>query len=241
MKIERISENQIRCTLTSFDLSVRNLNLKELTYGSEKSRALFREMLQRASNEVGFDAEDIPLMVEAIPLSSDSIMLLITKVEDPEELDTRFAKFSPESDPDSYQNLYDVSLSLLDGAETLGVLPDSSQEAPSTSDMDTKENTKTICQLRIYRFDSLDKISDAAKASALPDSVGSALYKKPGEREYYLVLSSNSSSNDDFHRLSNLLSEYGTKVNADPASAAYYEEHFDKLIAAHALENLTKM
>ena len=53
MKIERISENQIRCTLTSFDLSVRNLNLKELTYGSEKSRALFREMLQRASNEVG--------------------------------------------------------------------------------------------------------------------------------------------------------------------------------------------
>ena len=27
MKIERINENQIRCTLTSFDLSVRNLNL----------------------------------------------------------------------------------------------------------------------------------------------------------------------------------------------------------------------
>ena len=27
MKIERINENQIRCTLSSFDLSVRNLNL----------------------------------------------------------------------------------------------------------------------------------------------------------------------------------------------------------------------
>ena len=98
MKIERINENQIRCTLTSFDLSARNINLVELAYGTEKARKLFREMIQKASNEVGFEAEDIPLMVEAIPLSSESIMLVITKIEDPEELDTRFAKFSPFTD-----------------------------------------------------------------------------------------------------------------------------------------------
>ena len=54
LKIERINENQIRCTLTSFDLSVRNLNLVELAYGTEKARKLFREMIQKASNEVNF-------------------------------------------------------------------------------------------------------------------------------------------------------------------------------------------
>ena len=102
MKIERINENQIRCTLTSFDLSVRNMNLGELAYGSEKARSLFREMIQKASNEVGFDAEDIPLMVEAIPLSNESVMLVITKIEDPEELDTRFSKFSPAIDDDDF-------------------------------------------------------------------------------------------------------------------------------------------
>ena len=62
-------DKQIRCTLTSFDLSVRNINLVELAYGTEKARKLFREMIQKASNEVGFEAEDIPLMVEAIPVS----------------------------------------------------------------------------------------------------------------------------------------------------------------------------
>ena len=61
----------------------------------KKARNLFREMIQQAAQEVGFEAEDIPLMVEAIPLSSESIMLIVTKVEDPEELDTRFSKFSP--------------------------------------------------------------------------------------------------------------------------------------------------
>ena len=98
MKIERINENQIRCTLTSFDLSMRNLNLGELAYGSEKARSLFREMIKKAEAEVGFEAEDIPLMVEAIPLSAESIMLVITKIEDPEELDTRFSRFSPVSE-----------------------------------------------------------------------------------------------------------------------------------------------
>ena len=37
MKIERISENQIRCTLNDVDLSARNLNLAELAYGTEKA------------------------------------------------------------------------------------------------------------------------------------------------------------------------------------------------------------
>ena len=91
MKIERINENSIRCTLTGFDLSVRNLNLRDMAYGTEKARKLFQEMMTKASNEVGFEAENVPIMIEAIPLSADSIQLIISKVENPEELDTRFS------------------------------------------------------------------------------------------------------------------------------------------------------
>lgn len=43
-------------------------------------------MMQQASFDFGFEAEDLPLMIEAIPSSGDSIVLIITKVEDPEEL-----------------------------------------------------------------------------------------------------------------------------------------------------------
>ena len=116
MKIERINENQIRCTLTSSDLSARNLNLGELAYGTEKAKKLFHEMIQKASNEVGFEADDIPLMVEAIPLSSESIMLIITKIEDPEELDTRFSRFSPGNEDEPLTTLANE---LLEGADGL--------------------------------------------------------------------------------------------------------------------------
>ena len=83
MKLERISENQIRCTLTRSDLAERELKISELAYGTEKAKALFREMMVQASDELGFEADNIPLIIEAVPVSNECIMLIVTKVEDP--------------------------------------------------------------------------------------------------------------------------------------------------------------
>ena len=114
MKIEKISDNQIRCTLTRADLAERQLQLSELAYGTEKAKSLFHDMMQQAAFEFGFEADDIPLMIEAIPASSDSIVLIITKVEDPEELDTRFSKFAPSQEGDSSEKTSGVILAFLE-------------------------------------------------------------------------------------------------------------------------------
>ena len=106
MKIERINDNQIRCTLTGQDLADRHLKLSELAYGTDKAKRLFRDMMQQASCELGFEADDIPLMIEAIPLSGGSIILNVTKVEYPEELDTRFSNFTDYGgDSQSYEGM----------------------------------------------------------------------------------------------------------------------------------------
>lgn len=103
MKIERLNENQIRCTLNKSDLASRQLKINELAYGSDKAKELFRDMMQQASYELGFEAEDTPLMIEAIPVSSECIVLIVTKVDNLEELDTRFSRFSPsDSDDDNF-------------------------------------------------------------------------------------------------------------------------------------------
>ena len=79
MKIEKINENQIRCTLTREDLESHQVNLKELAYGSEKAKKLFRDMMQQAQIQFGFEADNIPLMIEAIPVNLDSVILIVTK------------------------------------------------------------------------------------------------------------------------------------------------------------------
>ena len=84
MKIEKINDNKIRCTLTSADLAERNLKLSELAYGTEKARSLFQDMMLEANQQFGFNVDNAPLMVEAVPVAPDSIVLIITRVEDPQ-------------------------------------------------------------------------------------------------------------------------------------------------------------
>lgn len=79
MKIEKINENQIRCTLTREDLELHQIRLSELAYGSERAKKLFRDMMEQAQLEFGFEADNIPLMIEAIPVTTDSIISLSPK------------------------------------------------------------------------------------------------------------------------------------------------------------------
>ena len=164
MKIEKVNENQIRCTLTREDLASRELKISELAYGTEKAKSLFRDMMQQANFEFGFEAEDIPLMIEAIPLNADCIVLIITKVEDPEELDTRFSKFAPFRGNDKTDTLQ------LDGADNIidifqklyeaKMKSTQTKDGKSAQNTGAKENDDTqvpdVNLIRLYEFDTLD-------------------------------------------------------------------------------------
>ena len=79
MKIEKINDNQIKCILNKNDLIDRNMKPSELAYGSEKAASLFREMTEQAYEKFGFQTNNTPVMIEAIPLPNESIVLIITK------------------------------------------------------------------------------------------------------------------------------------------------------------------
>jgi len=256
MRIERISENTIRCTLTNFDLSVRNIKLSELTYGSENARNLFREMMQRAHNEVGFEAEDTPIMVEAIPMSNDSIMLIITKVEDPEELDTRFSRFTQEHEEEN--SLTNLANELLEGAdeilnllgnpeilEQLNKLPAASEPAKQTANIptpQTEDQSKPAPQnMRIYQFDTLDLVCAAAKQTGHIFTGESILYKNPINEKFYLILKKADCDELDFSKTCNILSEYAVRQKYDPATEAYYSEHYEVFVKKNALQALANL
>lgn len=95
MRIEKVNENQIRCFLSKEEMDRRQLHLKELAYGTDKAKALFRELMQEAFSRYGFQADNMPVMIEAVPLFDDSLVIIVTKVDNPEELDTRFSSFAP--------------------------------------------------------------------------------------------------------------------------------------------------
>ena len=245
MKIEKLNENQIRCTLTHADLAARHLKLSELAYGTEKAKSLFRDMMQQASFDFGFEAENIPLMIEAIPSSSDSIVLIITKVEDPEELDTRFSKFSPYGEDSTDMLASQLATEFLEGAqaslEYLGAsLPQGAAERAGQGTGELPAGTPAE-NCRIFRFESLDRAAEAAQAVAGVWTGFSTLYKKPDARQYYLVLRQTGEADLAFSRLCNVLAEYAAKIQGEHTNEAYFKEHYEVLIPSNALENLLKI
>nr|WP_294681584.1 adaptor protein MecA [uncultured Anaerotignum sp.] len=85
MKIERISENQLKLTLTKDDLAERKIKLEDLITPSEKTQKLFHDIMEQALDEEDFISENTPLMVEAAPSGSDGIMIIVTRVSNKEK------------------------------------------------------------------------------------------------------------------------------------------------------------
>lgn len=240
MKIEKLNDNQIRCTLTRADLAARQLQLSELAYGTEKAKSLFRDMMQQAAFEFGFEAEDIPLMIEAIPASSDSIVLIITKVEDPDELDTRFSKFAPSSggDVDFQKN----PPHKLEGAESLlellGKVKEKISATPEKNIASEEKTDHAKPSLRLFSFSSMDSVRKAARLLCTMYSGSNTLYKDEGENVYILALAQSDLSTTDFNRICNMLSEYGSLEKTSGAVLAFLEEHCKTIIASDAIQTL---
>ncbi|NLK28306.1 MAG: adaptor protein MecA [Clostridiales bacterium] len=252
MKIEKISDNQIRCTLNKSDLIDRELRLSELAYGTEKAKALFRDMIQQAFYEFGFEVDDIPLMIEAIPVSTECLILVITKVEDPDELDTRFSKFSSfnihddmdkmDSD-DAYADEIIQSYEL----DSSDDLEDGSNEASDTTEIsDANLNDKsgvhiTPNLIKIYSFRSLQEVIDLANILVGNYNGINTLYKNPVSSTYYLVISKSDHTPEEFNKICNVISEYGRTERSTYASTYYYDEHYEVIVRDQAIQILSVM
>ena len=266
VKIEKINDTQIRCTLTSEDLADRQLKLSELAYGSEKAKDLFRDMMLQAQDQFGFEADNVPLMIEAIPITPDSIVLIITKVEDPEELDTRFSKFAPGADdaaPSQTEgpsvtgadDILDLFQKLCEGrfkkpsASSAKKKEDVSSDRKTKiqpegeethADGETEENNTAQTRpdlTRIFTFSSLDTVIRAAAALNGWYTGVNTLYKDR-ETTYVLILHQTGMTLENFNRVCNMLSEYGTGKACNAATEAYLKEHVEVLVADQALQQL---
>lgn len=259
MKLERINENQIRCMLDSADFHMRQMTVKELTYRSPKAKELFRELLEKAAQELDFDAQDMPIMIEAIPTSEESVTLVVTRVEDPEEFDPRFARFTPTQVTDLDLNDSEdeiISDSFFERADEIielvrkftEKLPDSTEhdenenlpfDSTSVTSKTEKQKITNLC--RAYSFSSLDDICEAAKIVASFYNGENSVYKEPQRGHYVLVVYQSSHTATEFNNICNQLSEYSEVLRGGNSAIAYCEEHFKVISKGKALQVLKNL
>ena len=222
-------------------------------------------MMQQANIEFGFDAEDTPLMIEAIPINSECIVLIITKVEDPDELDTRFSNFAPsvheeDEDEEDEDEDYDYDEEDEDDEEDVMSLFKRLQHSNMSDYMDSpmspQSDSKKVKEKtggpkkkdlpgrkgsRIFSFDSLHEVTKFAKIVSRKFNGNNTLYKNEALGKYYLILHQGDLDNAVFANICSLLTEYGKTELGSTADEHYLAEHYTVVIGGSAVQTLSQI
>lgn len=227
MKIEKVNENQIRCMLTREDLADRQIKISELAYGSEKAKRLFHDMIEQANYEFGFEVDDIPVMIEAIPLSGENIILQITKVEYPEELDTRFSKFSESSEDESFDR--EDEKQLFSDVQRADDIPVQLQD----------EKKLVIANLtKMFEAKSLEPLERVSHVLDGYYDGENDLYKDEAKNRFYILIKKSHHSPEEFNKVCNIISEYAVSKKYTAAAEAFLKEHGKCILKGSALQVL---
>lgn len=265
MRIEKLSENQLRCTLNQSDLTSYELKMSELAYGTERAKVFFKELMQEASRDYGFDAENIPLMIEAIPVSKDSIVLIVTKIEDQETLDEQLDMLDPatrddlslDDDDDFFDDSlpFDSTFDILDTIDAEEVFrqgfseldfgkPFANKSAPyidgepkkRDSASRIKSKTNAAPVFLVFSFESIDDFGRAAYNINSNYNAKNSLYKNTSNGRYYLILSDRDEKEVyDLDIICSALSDYGKKEQNTQYFEAYMKEHGVVVIKNNAI------
>ena len=234
MKIEKINDNQIRCTLSKQELEERQIKMSELAYGSEKAKDLFHDMIEQANDEFGFEVNDMPIMVEAIPLNGESLILQITKVEYPEELDPRFSKFSQQDDGLESEVLHSADEILALFEKIKESKPSSSSgEGVEESSVLSSKRTHLVRMFEIASFHDLERISRVLSGFYKGKN---SLYKDVKKNRYFLIIQKSKHTPEEFNKICNIISEYAVAVKFTLPIGAYLKEHGKLILKDNAIQ-----
>ena len=234
MKINKINDNQIKCILTQQDLEDRHLNLRELSYNSTEIRKLFAEVIRYAYNNFGFDANNVPLKIDVIPLRTSAV-LFITKVEEPEELNPSYSHFSPAvyekmKNPEKEDNS-DLSESFKNLINALFPMAKEDMEVHKSGE--AFETSNPI----IFSFEKVSDLIDACKGVSATYKHQSTLYYDESKNLYYLKMFANGEPDDNFRQNCISLLEYGKNINNDKFFESYLKEHARVLAEENAVSS----
>ena len=201
MRMERINEHQVRCVITLKDLEEHKLTTGDLKYGTKEIRALFNEVIGRAVEHYKFNEDHLPVMVEAIPIKDGELLVILSAVENMEELDPHFAHFQD------------------DVTDTEEETSEPEERGFSASEEGEKE------EVALFSFDGIGEVMQFCRRISTM-SIHSELYRGEKPHGFYLALfCPDYMQPEEFRLFKNSLREFREPLERGEAVYAWLREH----------------
>ena len=215
MRVERINETQMKFVLMTDDLEERDIKISELSYSSDKTQQLFREIMQLVQYEQEFVSGNTPLIFEAMRVGVDSLVIVVTKV-----------------------NENNANMAMTGNEKNFNLVPAARQKCRFKRLGGLIENLASHAEdsYSVFSFADMDLLT--ASVIRLPGNFSgeSRVYKLEGR--YYLVLNNRTEDKRTTAELESVLYEFGRKHVSNSLSHLFVSERAEVIIAESAISKL---
>jgi negative regulator of genetic competence, sporulation and motility len=210
MDLIRIDNNKMKIMLTPVDMQSYALDTADMNADSRRTRTAFRHILDDVRARTGFDALDTRLYVQLYPSREGGCEMFVTKL----------GLCCTASDADERSR-----------AASHAPLPEARPRRTGN------EHERTAA----FSFEKLEYLLSACRRLHLKSFSGSSSAYHDEAGRYYLILSNRCAGLSRLERLESapfsLVSEYGTRQNADTVRA-YIREHGRPICEKNAVARL---
>lgn len=244
MEFERIGKHVIQCHISVEEMDEYGLRIEDFFTNQEKSRDFLEQLVEHAEEEVGYEAESGMVSMQLMRLPDDSLVIT----------------FSEKGD-DGFQNMLNQLQNLAgmleesvgrnfleeEAIEEIGATNEVlSEELPGQRNTGkTKKQGKNSGDIKkqhlnpkLFCFRSFDAVEGFALNFELQKSIPSRLYKDEKTGVYYLLLKKGKLRLEEYQMLCEEVMEYADYQMRQPFAEQYCKEHFQCILAKHALRTL---
>lgn len=218
MKFERIDDKTVRCFLSNEELESFQIDYKDFVTRSDKAREVVREIMEQATEEVGFQPPKFAFDMSIMMMPDQGVVLTFSESDPLEEKGgNRLMEYLKEMK----RSLEQLGAKTQDGAEG-----DRGSVSHETAPVDQG----------IFEFGSIAAVMELAAAVPAGLRVNSALYRM-GEH-YFLLLEKGAAAREKYSKLCVQALEFSGLYGAEPGKLLFLQEHGECLIPEKALRKL---
>ncbi len=222
MKFERVDDKTVRCFISNEELEDFQIDYKDFVLRSEKAREVVREIIEQASEEVGYKPPKFAFDMSIMMMPDQGLVLTFS-----------------ESDPledDNGGRLMEYLKEMKKAIESAAADHQNKKKAEGEQGKEKKPEPMQRPEMGIFEFDSIGRVMELS--SVLPTNlrIHSSLYRM-GER-YYLYVTKGTASYQRYSKFCVQAMEFSAIYGADEQKALYLMEHGECLIEEGALKKL---
>ena len=221
MKFERVDDKTVRCFISNEELEDYQIDYKDFVLRSEKAREVVREIIEQASEEVGYKPPKFAFDMSIMMMPDQGLVLTFS-----------------ESDPLDEKNggrlmeyLKEMKKAIDQAAEDHRKIKSENTITPEDTAVEFKRP-----EIGVFEFDSIGAVMELASAVPTNLRVHSTLYRM--NDRYYLYLHKGAASYQRYSKLCIQAMEFATIYGADEQKVMYISEHGECIIAEGALRKL---